>query len=187
MMHTKVTNGHRPTNGFGLPLRSNPDHGTSRAMLLYQDAESRKWAEEVYAKLGTSNGKKPLVSTWWNVNDLCHPGVLAGAVSTALRAELFIVAICSSGGMPLPFYVWSDLWLPNRTANGGALVALIGHTDEVDFQLGHTREYLRQLADRAGLRFLAQERRLKRHMLVANGKSGPHSALRERSTFAAAI
>jgi len=64
--------------------------------------------------------------TWWKLNNLFEPGVLAAAVSTAMRADIIVVAIRAEEGLPLPFYTWVNNWLPHRLQPGGVLVALQG-------------------------------------------------------------
>src|SRR5512139_2216093 len=91
-------------------------------MVVYQNPQTRDWAIEACPQ---RNGR-PQRTTWWNVNDFSEPGVLAGAVSTAIRAEVIIVAINKGPGLPLPFYVWVNSWLPHRNLTEGKLVRLLG-------------------------------------------------------------
>lgn len=126
--------------------------------VVYQDSQSNKWAAEIYQKVETLLGGKTVRGTWWNIADLVEPGVLAGAVSKAMRSDMIIVAVSASEGLPLPFYYWVNAWLPNRVASPGALVGLLGapvpHTPES----GRLRKYLRTVARRARMDLLLAER-----------------------------
>jgi hypothetical protein len=130
-------------------------------VIVYENDQTRCWAEKVLNKAMSGNGKHPVRSTWWRLNNLDEPAVLAGAVSTAIRADLIIVSVTSGGGLPLPFYIWADAWVPNRRAAGGELVALIGTHNEREYRLNHlVRDYLRAAARTALLDFRLEERRL---------------------------
>jgi hypothetical protein len=126
--------------------------------VIYQDSQSNKWAGEVYQKLETLLGARTVRGTWWNIADLVEPGVLAGAVSKAMRSDMIIIAVSASEGLPLPFYYWVNAWLPNRVARAGALVGLLGapvpHTPES----GRLRKYLRTVARRSRMDLLVAER-----------------------------
>ena len=128
------------------------------AALIYEDPSTREWASEVYARLERL-ADQSVRSTWWNVGDFCHPGVLAGAVSKAMRAELIVVALRASEGLPLPFYFWSNAWLPHHLPGTGLLLALLGATDTRQPEAGRVRDYLRNIARHGRLKFLLQERR----------------------------
>jgi hypothetical protein len=91
---------------------------------------------------------------------LNQPAVLAGAISTALRADVLMVAIRATEGFPLPFYVWVDSWLPHRSPGKAALVALITLPERPSLPIDRGREYLRAVARQGRLDFLLEERRL---------------------------
>src|SRR5258705_9506603 len=89
--------------------------------LIYEDAPTREWAREAFecvTKVAAEHGVRP---TWWNLDNLGNPGVLAAAVSTAMRADVIVLAARAGDGMPLAFYAWINAWLPNRFHSGGVL------------------------------------------------------------------
>lgn len=129
------------------------------AALVYEDSSTRQWASELYGSLERLANGQLVRSTWWNVGDFCHSGVLAGAVSKAMRAELIVVALRASEGLPLPFYFWVNAWLPHHLSGTGLLVGLLGATPSRQPEAGRVREYLRNLARQGRLKFLLQERR----------------------------
>src|SRR5215471_6276870 len=78
--------------------------------VVYQDAQTRRWAGDIYQKVEGLLGTKVVRGTWWNLADLLEPGVMAGAVSKAIRADMIVVAVSGSEGLPLPFYFWVNAW-----------------------------------------------------------------------------
>jgi hypothetical protein len=119
--------------------------------LLYGDAETQRWAADAFeevAKLAVGHEIRPM---WWNLDNLSAPGVLAGAVSTAIRADVIVVATRATEGMPLPFYVWVSGWLSHRPQGAGALIALLGVPETPSRHPGRVGQYLRAVAQQGRL------------------------------------
>lgn len=138
----------------GLP----PAEYAMNVSVIYDDSQTRNWAGEIYQKVEAMLGAKAVRGTWWNVADLRQPGVLAGAVSTAIRSDMIVVAVVGSEGLPLPFYFWVNAWLPHRIQGAGALVALLGSPTPCNAESGRLRKYLRAVARRARMDLLVAER-----------------------------
>jgi hypothetical protein len=130
----------------------------SNVMVLYSDPPALAWAREVCERVKSLVGKEAVRSTWWKIGDLGSPGVLAGAVSTAMRADVIVVSAHAGEVLPLPFYVWVDSWLPHRFHSPGALMALIAMPQRPGAKSEQVREYLRVVARQAHLDFLIEER-----------------------------
>lgn len=128
--------------------------------VIYHDDATRQWALEVCERVAGVVGTAALNVRWWKLDDLSQPVVLAGAVSTALRADVLMVAIRALEGFPLPFYVWVNSWLPHRATGKAALVALISLPECPSLALDRGREYLRAVARQGRLDFVLEERRL---------------------------
>ena len=128
--------------------------------VVYEDADTRKWAREVYDRTTKFTGPQGVRATWWRISDLSAPGVLAGAVSTAMRADAIVIATRATHGLPLPFYVWVKAWLRNRLSPSGTLVALMGTPQEPESRPGGVREFLQATANAARLEFVKQEKHL---------------------------
>jgi hypothetical protein len=139
--------------------RQETDCGLNVAV-VYQDEPTRQWAREVCERVGKLLGNDAVRSTWWKMSGLTEPAVLAGAVSVAIRADVVIIAIHASEGLPLPFYVWTEAWLPHRAGAGVALVALITIPERPSLQMDRAREYLRTAARQGRFDFLLEERKL---------------------------
>jgi hypothetical protein len=132
----------------------------SNVVLLYEDTRTKEWASEVGQRIESLVGRESVRSTWWNIHDLSEPAVLAGAVSTALRADVLVISVHAADGLPLPFYIWVKAWVPHRPRVAGALVALIGLPETLTSRSDHARDFLRAVARHCRLDFLIGERRL---------------------------
>jgi hypothetical protein len=125
---------------------------------VYEDAATRKWAREVFDRATKVAGDQSMRATWWKINDLSAAGVLAGAVSTAMRADVIVIATASCEGLPLPFYVWANSWLEHRSGKPGAIVALFGCTDNPTAQSGRLISYLGQVAKQCRMDLICESR-----------------------------
>ena len=141
---------------------------------LYDDAETREWARTAYERVARLAGKHPLRPAWWKLNNLFEPGVLAAAVSTAMRADVIIVAMRSEEGLPLPFYAWVNNWLPHRLQQDGALLAFVGKAKARTSRSGRIGTYLKTVADQGRLRFFLIENKLQAPTPAANGADRGH-------------
>jgi hypothetical protein len=129
--------------------------------VVYEDAAACQWAREACDKMPLLAGSKGIIrTTWWKLDELSQPAVLAGAVSRAIRAEVIVVAIRATEGFPLPFSVWVGSWLPHRLKGKGTLVALIAVPNQSRFYSNRTADFLRAMARRAGMRFQITKRSL---------------------------
>jgi hypothetical protein len=140
-----------------VPTASEPERVVS-VMVVYEEASARRWADETYEKMFVGPDREKVQSTWWKLDELGDPAVLAGAVSKAMRADVIVVAIRATEGFPLPFYVWVSSWLPHSMPDEGKLVALIATPKQPGFQRNRAGEYLRAVAQRGGMHFLLKER-----------------------------
>ncbi len=142
--------------------------------VIYEDAASSQWAREMCAQRFMDTPREHIHTTWWKLNELSEPAVLAGAVSTAMRADLIVVAVRATEGFPLPFYVWVGSWLPHRMPETGTLVGLITTSKQLGFQRNRAAEYLRAIAGRARMECQITERPLAREFsFVAESDARP--------------
>jgi hypothetical protein len=144
-----------------------PTHYALNLTVLYEETHSRDWARAVVGRVEKVLGRGAVRCTWWNMGDLHHPGVLAGAVSKAMRADLIVVATREPDVVPLPFYVWVNSWLPHRRPKTGALVALLGRAEPPSLRSDRMHKYLRAVARRGRLDLLLEERKCASEIPVA--------------------
>jgi hypothetical protein len=128
--------------------------------VIYEDAAACQWAREACDQMPMLAGKKRVSTTWWKLNELSQPAVLAGAVSKAMRADVIVVATRATEGFPLPFYVWVSSWLPHHLPGKGTLVAWIATTNQPRFRRNRAADFLRVVAQRARMFFQIRERSL---------------------------
>jgi hypothetical protein len=128
--------------------------------VVYEDLPTRLWARSFCGRVAELVGQDAVRCTWWKIGELSEPAVLAGAVSTAMRADVLVIAIRAAEGLPLPFYVWVDGWLSNRPQGGAALIALIAMPDNPGARLDRARDYLHAVARQGRLDFVVEERKL---------------------------
>ena len=126
--------------------------------IVYDEAQTRTWAVGVYEKIQTMLGPKAVRGTWWNLGDLEQPGVLAGAVSKAIRSDLILVAVGCSEGLPLPFYFWVNAWMPHRNMPAGALVGLLAAPVQKTTHSGRLKRFLQSVARRTRMDLIIGER-----------------------------
>jgi hypothetical protein len=129
-------------------------------VLVYEDERTHRWSREVLARVREIAGDRSVRSTCWNIADFKESGVLAGAVSMAMKADIIVAAICDTKKMRLPFYMWVESWLPNRVQRLGALVALVGECEENAGETGTVGSYLHAVARQGHLDFLIEKRKL---------------------------
>jgi hypothetical protein len=129
-------------------------------VLVYQDAPTRKWANQVCDHVSRLAGKDAVRCTWWDISRLGDPEVLKDAVLTTMQADVILISIYDTNELPIDLCVWIDAWLPRRTLPTGALIALISVPGQVSDQLEHARGCLLTVARKGRLDFLLRERRL---------------------------
>src|SRR5262245_24286755 len=123
-------------------------------VMVYEDEVTREWARGVYERVARLAGKNGVRPTWWRLNNLTEPGVLAAAVSTGMRADVVVVASAATEGLPLPFYVWVKQWMSHRLQPGGTLVAMLGKPTLKNAESGRVGDYLRNVANQARMSFV---------------------------------
>jgi hypothetical protein len=128
--------------------------------LVYQDAPTRNWANQVRDQVTRLAGKDAVRCTQWEISRLGDPEVLKDATLMTMVADVILVSIYDAKELPNDLYVWIDAWLPRRFLPTGALIALISVPEQTTAQLEHARGYLREVARKGRLDFLLRERKL---------------------------
>ena len=136
-----------PPTGYGLNV-----------VVVYEDAETQNWAREVYERATGVAGPENTRTTWWKIDELSTPAVLAGAISTAMRADVIVVAARASEALSMPFYVWAENWMPHRLPAAGALIALLSSPEKGNTEQARFRQYLRSLSRQSRMDLLLEDR-----------------------------
>jgi hypothetical protein len=142
------------------------DHASSHGdfalnvAIIYQGVGTLDWAMQVVDHAAQPLTLEAVRSTAWSVSDLDDPRVLQEAVASAIRADAVVVSVRADGMLPQNLCSWIESWLPQRSQPTGALVALIGISEESIFQSCMTLEYLGDIARDGRLDFLPNIRAL---------------------------
>jgi hypothetical protein len=131
-----------------------------RVAMVYEDPPSHRWGAQVCERVTRLVGQECFFSTAWPISELGEPHKFPEAVQAAAKADVIVVSVRASEGLPLDLYVWIDAWLPRRTQGMGALVALIGVPGCTDADSAAALDYLKAVAHKGNLDFLPQERKL---------------------------
>jgi len=177
--HSTVTATRNVASGINrleklIPL-SGEKHIPVNVVLVYEDDETREWAREAYERVCRASAGQQVRPTWWRVSNLSEPGILAAAASTAMRADVIVVAVRTSVGLPLPFYAWTSAWAPNRFQFSGVLVAMAGSSLAAGIS-GHLSDYLGAIARQARMEFLCEARMLRPEVPGSTGTLAPSLA-----------
>ena len=136
-------------------------HTPLNVVLVYEDDQTRGWAKEAYDRVTCIASEQGVRPTWWKLNNLSDPGVLAAAVSTAARADVIVIALRTTEGLPLPFYAWTSAWVTNRRQWSGVMVSFLGSPWNGQTSGGRVGDYLRTLSQQARLDFVLETRVVK--------------------------
>jgi hypothetical protein len=129
-----------------------PNHGYAvNIALVYQDALTRQWAEQVREQLGEVVGEEAIHCTEWKIGDLEEPRVYSEGVRALARADVIVVSLYEAERFPSVFYLWVNLWLQVRSEFPGALVALVVPGKESRLGANETRRYLHAVAGQGRL------------------------------------
>jgi hypothetical protein len=141
-----------------VPTNAWPPTGYSlNVALLYQDALTRDWAEQVREFMAYMLGEEALHCTEWNINELRRPATFWDGVQALTKADIIVVAIQEAERLPAQFYLWVNLWLQQRSRRSGALVGLVGTSGESTAASHETRRYLHALASQGHLDLILKQ------------------------------
>jgi hypothetical protein len=126
-------------------------------LIVYENFAAGKRAMEVCNFLLAQLGDEfEFGINMWKFEVLQHAKLSAMAVHDAIEAELIIVACDAAWELPTEVMLWAEAWVPAKQGQTAALLALFGN-EAADFHssIAPTSAYLKSVADRAGLDFLA--------------------------------
>lgn len=144
----------------GAPIVSEEAEHALNVAVAYQNPLTGKWAEDACKRVAQLVGMKYIHSAAWEISDLTRPENLCDAVRFATLADVIVVSVCASEELPPDLYAWIDAWLPRRHRRAGALVALIGVSEQSCPWFSRTLDYLQAVAHSGHLDFLPRECKL---------------------------
>lgn len=124
--------------------------------VIYQDTQTREWIRHTCARVSGQVPAVPLQSSWWKLDCLEDPNILLGAIKATARAEVIMVALYAMETVPYCLLRWHEGWLERRERQEGVLLAMIGNPPSPVTDAATIRNYLKDLASRAGLHFMSR-------------------------------
>lgn len=127
-----------------------------KIIVLYEDTSSRIKAQGVCERLIERFWEDVQFDVgWWKFHYLADPQIAETAGQTANDADLLIVAAAIREELPPCVRNWLEKWIVRRPPREAALVALLGHPKGAEAKSLLLYSYLRTVAQRAHLDFLA--------------------------------
>lgn len=127
-----------------------------KVIVLYEDAASRARAQGVCERLIERFWEQVQFDLgWWKFHYLADPQIAETAGQTAREADLLVVTAENREELPPCVRNWLEKWVVRRPPREAALVALLGHAKGAEAKSLLLYSYLRTVAQRAQLDFLA--------------------------------
>jgi hypothetical protein len=123
---------------------------------IYQDPLMESWALPMVSRAVRQAGEGTTRKRQFGLEDLADQRAFDAAVHAARSADVIVVAIYASRDLPDTLYNWVEAWMSIRRRHAGILTALIGVSDK--HKTFQTHSYLREVAHRAELDFIGQNR-----------------------------
>ena len=124
-------------------------------VVLYEDRETRDRVLGVSRQMeGHVGAEVQLKFSWWKFDFLRDLQLAEQAARHSSLADMLIVSAHPGRSLPAAFTEWVETWLPKRSLRESVLVALTGSGP--DPTEDSTTQYLRRIASRARMDYLAQ-------------------------------
>ena len=140
-------------------LRSLAPHGTKSLALAvaYEDHETLQRAEEVFGRLAEEVAQEAAIAfAWFKFVDLHEPELASRATRDAINADWIVFAAHAGTELPCVVEAWIETWLARKVSQHSALLALIGLPQDRRKGITPIHVYLRDVAERAAMRFFSQ-------------------------------
>jgi hypothetical protein len=125
-------------------------------IVVYEDEASREQARGVCERLARSFWEEvEFEIDWWRFRYLADPEIGQAAARAAADADVVVVAAQAGHELPAPVRNWMEKWVTRRTGRESVLVALIGTKGGWAADRLPVCAYLRTVAQRAHMDFLA--------------------------------
>jgi hypothetical protein len=125
--------------------------------VVYQDSETRHWAEDVRDLMAEQAGEGAVQSTEWMATNLRDPACFTHGIQALAEADAIVMSLHKPDQLPREFYRWVNLWLEVRSGKPGALVALVDGSNAEGSESTEVRRYLNAVANQGGLELFVKE------------------------------
>ena len=154
-------------------------------LLAYEDFETGKNAKHTFDFLSEHLGHEcHFTNQMWKFDVLGIPKLREMAAMDASTADIIVISCHGGFELPLEVKSWIELWLAEKT-NAIALVALIDSAFSQAFESHATRDYLADVAKRAGIEFFSQTEGLQRSTTLTQQAPSTAEMQMDARTFAA--
>jgi len=136
--------------------RPSPSGGGCEVAVVYEDTATRDRAVLLCDHLVNNLWEDlDFELSWWKFDYLREPLIVAEATEAAIRADLVIFSAHAARELPPAVESWIETWTVRRDNPEGALVALIGMGSDLLKGVCPIHVYLREVAQRARMDYLA--------------------------------
>lgn len=145
-----------PPGWSGFDPLASESTAVCEVVVLYEDDFSRERARGVCERLIRSFWEQvEFEVSWWRFRYLTDADISQAAARAATQADIVIIAAQAGHELPAPIRNWMEKWITHRTAHESVLVALLGTASGWAADRLPVCAYLRTVAQRAGMDFLA--------------------------------
>jgi hypothetical protein len=136
---------------------------TSKRLVLlaaFEDSVTGTRVKEFCQDFSRHLGRQcQIIEHVWLFSTLRHPELQAIAAEEALAADLIVISVHRTEGLPDEVRRWMELWLRQKSSRPAALVALLDPSAEG--APASTEAYLQQAAKRGGMEYLVESTELR--------------------------
>jgi hypothetical protein len=143
-------------NTFNPILETGENKESWVVVVLYDDAATRQRAMAVCDHLAQRFwAEVDLKFHWWRTDFLEDAGMAATATHNSREADFILVCIQPEGEISVEVRQWFEAWISQREGREGALIDLVAEAGTSPLAAHRKRLYLREVAHRAGMDYLA--------------------------------
>jgi hypothetical protein len=129
---------------------------TFNVVIAYEDFDTGKHAKKTYDFLVENLGREcQFTNQMWKFDVLSIPKLREMAANDAVMADIIIISCHGSDELPEPVQAWIESWMAEK-GSANALVALFDCPHEDFLKTRRIRNYLAEVAEKAGMEFFAQ-------------------------------
>lgn len=93
--------------------------------------------------------------SWWRESYLADSDIAMAAADSAANADLIVFSTHAGGELSAGLTTWIESWLDKRQEREGALIGLIGTSDDAITDVDLKHRYLTKIAERGKLDYLS--------------------------------
>lgn len=148
-----------------------------KVFIAYESFESGLKAVEVYQHLlRRFENDFSFDVDFWRFEALQVPSIEQRAAEQASKADMVVIAVDGVRRLAVEFQHWIETWIRKKVGQDSALVFLAKHPSEIEASSTYFRAYLRGVAVRGDMTFIADS-----SMISAETKERVHHSVQPRA------